>query len=61
MIRVRVVCGLSVTMAIFVPSKALSMEDLPAFGRPTMAIKADFWLLMAVYLRLFCHTALGNL
>ena len=34
--RVRVVCGLWVTMASFWPSSALSRVDLPAFGRPMM-------------------------
>ena len=31
----RVVCGLSETMASFVPTIRLSSVDLPAFGRPT--------------------------
>src|SRR5262249_41996138 len=34
--RVRVVCGFSVTMAIFSPTSALSNVLLPAFGRPMM-------------------------
>src|SRR4051812_48732374 len=34
--RVRVVCGLSETMAIFVPMMRLRSVDLPAFGRPMM-------------------------
>ena len=34
--RVRVVCGLWVTMASFCPSSAFSSVDLPAFGRPMM-------------------------
>ena len=34
--RVRVVCGLWVTMASFWPSRAFSSVDLPALGRPTM-------------------------
>ena len=37
--RVRVVCGLSDTMAIFVPMTRLRRVDLPAFGRPMMDTK----------------------
>ena len=33
-IRVRVVCGVFETIAIFVPMTRLSSVDLPAFGRP---------------------------
>src|ERR1700674_59186 len=33
--EVRVVCGLSATMATFCPTRALSKVDLPALGRPT--------------------------
>src|SRR5688572_16363725 len=32
--RLRVVCGLSDTMAILAPTMRLRREDLPAFGRP---------------------------
>ena len=35
--RVRVVCGLGVTMLIFWPSSAFSSVDLPTLGRPTSA------------------------
>src|SRR6266404_1765041 len=35
--RLRVVCGLAVTIAIFCPTRRLSSVDFPAFGRPTMA------------------------
>src|SRR5258705_2872856 len=35
--RLRVVCGLGVTMASFWPTRRLSSVDLPAFARPTMA------------------------
>src|SRR5499433_844790 len=34
--RVRVVCGFSVTMAIFSPTRAFSSVLLPALGRPMM-------------------------
>src|SRR5271157_4008709 len=34
--RLRVVCGLRVTMASFSPTSALSSMDLPALGRPMM-------------------------
>src|ERR1035438_7631978 len=33
---VRVVCGLSATMATFWPIRAFSSVDFPAFGRPTI-------------------------
>ena len=35
--RLRVVCGLGVTMASFSPTMALSSVDLPTLGRPKMA------------------------
>ena len=35
--RLRVVCGLGVTMASFSPTMALSRVDLPTLGRPMMA------------------------
>jgi hypothetical protein len=38
--RVRVVCGLSETMLIFLPIKAFNKVDLPTFGRPTSETKA---------------------
>ena len=38
---VRVVCGLSATMATFVPTSAFSSVDLPAFGRPRMETNPD--------------------
>ena len=34
--RLRVVCGLRVTIASFSPTSALSSVDFPAFGRPMM-------------------------
>ena len=37
--RVRVVWGLSDTIATFVPTMRLSSVDLPAFGRPTRDAK----------------------
>src|SRR5215203_4548176 len=40
--RFLVVCGLSETMAILVPTSRLSSVDLPAFGRPTRETKPDF-------------------
>ena len=42
MMRVRVVCGLLETIASFVPIRRFKIEDFPTFGRPTMAINADF-------------------
>ena len=39
----RVVPGMSVTMARSYPARALSSEDLPALGRPTIAVRTpDF-------------------
>ncbi len=35
--RLRVVCGLGVTMASFSPTIRLSSVDLPTLGRPRMA------------------------
>src|SRR5271170_85260 len=40
--RVRVVCGLAVTIATFSPIRALSRVDLPALGRPRMDTNPDF-------------------
>ena len=40
-IDVRVVCGLSATIATFWPTSAFSSVDLPAFGRPISETKPD--------------------
>ena len=40
--RLRVVCGLAVTMATFSPVRALSSVLLPTLGRPRMATNPDF-------------------
>ena len=44
--RLRVVCGLSETIASFWPTSRLRSVDLPALGRPTSATKPAFmpWL-----------------
>src|SRR5581483_8446190 len=39
--RLRVVCGLRVTMASLAPTSALSSVDLPALGRPRMVTKPE--------------------
>src|SRR5580692_912682 len=39
--RVRVVCGLAVTMATFSPMSALTSVDLPALGRPMTETNPD--------------------
>src|SRR5215469_2322074 len=39
--EMRVVCGLSVTMATFWPTSAFSSVDLPALGRPMMDTKPE--------------------
>src|SRR5580700_2677499 len=38
---VRVVCGLSATMATFCPTSAFRSVDFPAFGRPMRETKPD--------------------
>lgn len=47
--RLRVVCGLGVTMESFVPRMALSNVDFPTLGLPMMATKPAFvcvfWLM----------------
>src|ERR1035441_1169239 len=40
--RLRVVCGLAVTMATFSPINALSSVLFPALGRPRIATNPDF-------------------
>ena len=40
-IRVRVVCGLEVTMATFSPTSRLVRLDLPTLGRPMTATNTD--------------------
>src|SRR5512138_314757 len=39
--RLRVVCGLDETAAIFCPNSAFTSVDLPTLGRPMIAIKAE--------------------
>src|SRR5579862_2364004 len=39
--RLRVVCGLRVTIASFSPTRAFSSVDLPALGRPMMETKPE--------------------
>src|SRR5437763_3721114 len=52
-IDVRVVCGLSATIATFCPTRAFSRVDLPALGRPMIETKPDWnFLLMRYRLRL---------
>src|SRR6266516_1831167 len=46
--RLRVVCGLGVTMATLAPTSALSSVDLPTFGRPTMAAYPARWAIAAL-------------
>src|SRR5580704_4613790 len=50
-IDVRVVCGLSATMATFCPTRAFSSVDFPALGRPTSDTKPDLNLFMSYRLR----------
>src|SRR5881409_3567010 len=44
--RLRVVCGLGVTMATLAPTSAFSSVDLPTFGRPTMAAYPARWAIL---------------
>src|SRR6266513_3798518 len=44
--RVRVVCGLSDTMASLWPTTRLRSVDLPAFGRPRNETKPDLPLIL---------------
>src|SRR5882762_9432204 len=39
--RLRVVCGLEVTIAIFCPTNRFTRVDFPAFGRPTTATNPE--------------------
>src|ERR1700675_4794163 len=39
--RLRVVCGLEVTIAIFCPTSRFTSVDFPAFGRPRIATKPE--------------------
>src|SRR5437764_13480896 len=39
--RLRVVCGLAVTIASFCPTNVFSSVDFPAFGRPMMEAKPE--------------------
>src|SRR5579871_1234340 len=48
---VRVVCGLSATIATFWPTSTFSSVDLPAFGRPTSDTNPERNLLMSYGLR----------
>src|SRR5579871_4280721 len=56
---IRVVCGFSVTMAIFSPTSALSSVLLPALGRPIMEtnpercaiIPGPAWFVVRCFLR----------
>src|SRR5579872_6074628 len=45
--RVRVVCGLAVTIATFSPMRALINVDLPAFGRPMMETNPERMVISA--------------
>src|SRR3989441_2623888 len=44
--RLRVVCGLGVTMATLAPTRAFRSVDLPTFGRPTMAAYPARWAIL---------------
>lgn len=45
-IRLRVVCGLLVTMATFSPTRALVRVDLPTLGRPHRVMMPDFLIVI---------------
>src|SRR5882724_6558690 len=46
--RLRVVCGLGVTMATLAPTRAFRSVDLPTFGRPTMAAYPARWAIRSL-------------
>src|SRR4051794_26409566 len=50
----RVVCGFSVTMAIFSPTSALSSVLLPALGRPIIDTKPECFCAIMLCLSCFC-------
>src|SRR5713101_3596937 len=61
--RLRVVCGLEVTIAIFCPTSRFTSVDFPAFGRPMMATNPDRNLFFAFSLLAIgvCRAVYGNL
>ena len=54
---VRVVCGLSATIATFWPTRAFSNVDFPAFGRPMMETNPD---LNSVFNSVFIEQPFGT-
>src|ERR1051325_3199784 len=58
--RVRVVCGLSDTMASLWPTMRLSSVDLPAFGRPRNETKPDLPLILGGHRFPAAQTDLGD-
>src|SRR5260370_42555009 len=53
---VRVVCGLSATMATFCPTRAFTSADFPAFGRPIKETNPD---LNVLFIGLVCRLSQG--
>src|SRR5690348_17446429 len=51
--RLRVVCGLRVTMASLAPTSAFSRVDLPALGRPRMVTNPERRAMLAIMETLF--------
>jgi len=50
--HLRVVCALSLMIAIFCPTTRFSSVDFPTFGRPTIATKPDLCVVIVVPLYL---------
>src|SRR5260370_3735379 len=61
--RLRVVCGLEVTTAIFCPTSRFTSVDFPVFGRPMMAANPERKLFFACsFLSIgVCRAVHGNL
>src|SRR5713226_8617702 len=61
--RLRVVCGLEVTIAIFCPTSRFTSVDFPTFGRPIMATNPDRKLFFAFSFFAIgvCRAVYGNL
>lgn len=57
--RLRVVWGLGETMATFWPTRVLTNVDLPALGRPTMAMNPDWKGTWAFYAKMEARSGTG--
>jgi hypothetical protein len=60
MIRLRVVWGLLVVIAIFSPTRVLSSVDFPTFGRPMMPMNPDLYNVEPPMVSIFIRTTNGK-